>query len=249
MGLLLLGCQGKTLDLKNNKVNNIVIDKFSFKELEVKGIKEKKLWGTFYYLSVVKEQSNGLYLTDKHNKKIGQPISPYNWCQAAMEGAILIASKQGDEKTYNYEDSNSNKNVDCVKILDIKKNKENFRALGHSRFFLSDGKYGKGVTNYNLVPYRTIAVDDKYIKYGTVIYIPKARGTKVVLPSGKTIIHDGYFFAGDTGGAIKKHHVDFFYGISAKHIFSFVKSTKKFSFKAYIVKDKKIINYMKKLHR
>jgi 3D (Asp-Asp-Asp) domain-containing protein len=69
--------------------------------------------------------------------------------------------------------------------------------------------FGFGVENYRLMPYRTAAVDPRQILIGSVLYIPQAYG--VALPSGE--IHDGFFFAHDTGRAIKQGRIDLFVGI------------------------------------
>lgn len=68
---------------------------------------------------------------------------------------------------------------------------------------------------YKLFPYRTIAVDKNHIAYGSVVFIPDAVGTEILKKDGKTFLHDGYFFAGDTGAAIKTNHIDVFTGIEA----------------------------------
>ncbi|MDD2716161.1 MAG: hypothetical protein PHW04_09720 [Candidatus Wallbacteria bacterium] len=56
----------------------------------------------------------------------------------------------------------------------------------------------KGITarRYWMVPFHTLAVNEKEIPYEGVYYIPKTRNLK--LPNGEA--HDGYWFAHDTGG-------------------------------------------------
>ncbi len=56
--------------------------------------------------------------------------------------------------------------------------------------------------DYILAPFRTLATDQKVYPHGTVFFIPEARGAEIVLSNGRKIIHDGYFFAGDKGGAM-----------------------------------------------
>lgn len=58
------------------------------------------------------------------------------------------------------------------------------------------------------VPYRTIAVDPRQITRRTRVFIPETVGIR--LPNGQT--HDGYWYATDTGGAIKGSKVDFYTG-------------------------------------
>ncbi|MGH7496834.1 MAG: N-acetylmuramoyl-L-alanine amidase-like domain-containing protein [bacterium] len=68
--------------------------------------------------------------------------------------------------------------------------------------------FGFGVENYRLIPYRTAAVNPRQVLIGSVLYIPQAHGA--LLPSGET--HDGFFFAHDTGRAIKRDRIDLFVG-------------------------------------
>ncbi len=66
--------------------------------------------------------------------------------------------------------------------------------------------YGAGVQGYALVPYRSLAVDPRYIPIGRVVSIPSLQGIR--LPDGSA--HDGCFVAVDGGGAIRGHHIDLF---------------------------------------
>lgn len=66
--------------------------------------------------------------------------------------------------------------------------------------------YGVGVQGYALVPYRSLAVDPRYITIGRVVSIPALEGLR--LPDGSA--HDGCFVAVDGGGAINGHHIDLF---------------------------------------
>ncbi len=66
--------------------------------------------------------------------------------------------------------------------------------------------YGIGVRGYALVPFRSLAVDTRYIRVGHTVEIPELIG--LPLPAGGT--HDGCFVAVDGGGAIRGHHIDLF---------------------------------------
>jgi 3D (Asp-Asp-Asp) domain-containing protein len=102
--------------------------------------------------------------------------------------------------------------------------------------------------NYKLIPYRTIAVDEAAIPYGSVVYIPKARGVAISLPSGASVMHDGFFFAADTG-AMKGNHIDVFAGLSETNPFpGFVKNSYKHTFEAFLVRDPSIIQKLKSIH-
>lgn len=73
---------------------------------------------------------------------------------------------------------------------------------------LTDARYGLAATGDNLIPYRTLAVDPQVVSQDTVLFIPSLAG--VHLPSGE--IHDGYFFAHDTGQGTTGHRIDVFVG-------------------------------------
>jgi 3D (Asp-Asp-Asp) domain-containing protein len=67
------------------------------------------------------------------------------------------------------------------------------------------------VDDYKLVPYRTLAVDPKVIRVGSVLYMPALDG--VHLPNGE--IHDGFVFAHDEGQSIKSNRIDVFVGFES----------------------------------
>jgi 3D (Asp-Asp-Asp) domain-containing protein len=73
---------------------------------------------------------------------------------------------------------------------------------------VKDAAYGIGEDGYRLIPFRTIAIDPKVIKLGTVLYLPALKGIR--LPSGET--HDGFVFAHDTGQGIDGNRIDVFVG-------------------------------------
>ncbi|MCR9203129.1 MAG: 3D domain-containing protein, partial [Halobacteriovoraceae bacterium] len=69
-----------------------------------------------------------------------------------------------------------------------------------------------------------------------------------ILPDGSETVHDGYFFAGDTGGAIKGTHIDVYIGVAKKNPFSWVKSNSSGTFKAKVVNDPVIKQVLTDLH-
>lgn len=74
----------------------------------------------------------------------------------------------------------------------------------------------KGVGNLDslgckVVAMRTAAVDKNLIPKGSVLFIKETVGLK--MPDGSR--HDGYWYASDTGGAIKGKRIDLFTGFSA----------------------------------
>jgi 3D (Asp-Asp-Asp) domain-containing protein len=99
-------------------------------------------------------------------------------------------------------------------------------------------KYGHGVrAALCLLPYHTIAADNKVHKINSIVYIPAAKGIR--LPDGS--IHDGTFIVRDTGGAFRNagpQRVDLFVGTAFDYDNVFQKAgfEKTKSFKAYRVK-------------
>lgn len=64
------------------------------------------------------------------------------------------------------------------------------------------------------------------------------------MPSGEVFVHDGYFFAGDTGAAPKQNHIDVFTGVFESNPFSnFLFSNASKSFEAFVVSDEKISEF------
>jgi 3D (Asp-Asp-Asp) domain-containing protein len=92
------------------------------------------------------------------------------------------------------------------------------RVAGESRFKISSSKYGLGSTGCRLIPYRTIAVDPRFVRHGTRIYIPQLKGAE--LPDGT--IHDGMFIAADRGH-FRGAHVDIFVGAGSTGTRSFTR--------------------------
>ncbi|MBC7537497.1 MAG: hypothetical protein H7281_01650 [Bacteriovorax sp.] len=217
-------------------------DTFSFREPTSNDISAKvTLWGTYYYLPQVSDGSGDFALRDMKSMELGPRLTQREWCETAMEGSVRVMDKSGIAKTYNYAGVTTDNLVDCKKVFKIDVSKTKFRE--------AKGPYGDGLDDYILAPYRTLATDVTKIASGTVLYIPEARGAKITLTNGRIIIHDGYFFAGDKGGAIKENHIDVFIGThQTAPFFPWIKSNQEKTFEAFIVSDKKIISDLTDLH-
>lgn len=107
-----------------------------------------------------------------------------------MEGAALLADRGLGEIGINYAG----------------------KVKGKARYGMLDRcKYGQGVQHdLCLLPYHTIAADNRKHKVNEIIFVPAAKG--IVLPDGT--IHDGTFIVRDTGGA--------FNGVGAQRVDMFV---------------------------
>ncbi len=85
------------------------------------------------------------------------------------------------------------------------------RQGGEPRFRVTSSQFGLTCRATPLIPYRSVAVDRKQVRLGSVLYIPAADG--LVLPDGT--VHDGVFLADDVGGAVRGRKMDFFVGLSS----------------------------------
>jgi len=68
-------------------------------------------------------------------------------------------------------------------------------------------------------PMRTLAVDPTVIPRRSIVFIEETVG--LVLPGGR--VHDGLWYASDTGGAIKGQKIDLFTGMSQGSMNAFLK--------------------------
>jgi 3D (Asp-Asp-Asp) domain-containing protein len=76
------------------------------------------------------------------------------------------------------------------------------------------GAKGVGVLDSlgcRVVAMRTVAVDKDLIPKGSILFIKETVGLK--MPDGTR--HDGYWYASDTGSAIKGRRIDLFTGFSS----------------------------------
>lgn len=109
-----------------------------------------------------------------------------------MEGSGILSDRGAGELTVNY----------AAKVgAEIR-----YRAITRCH-------YGEGVRpNLCLLPYHTVAADNKVHKIDEILFIPKAEGLR--LPDGS--LHDGFFIVRDTGKAfvnVGPSRVDLFTGV------------------------------------
>lgn len=186
------------------------------------------LWATFYYSKVLKDTKNpnDIPLLDMQGNKLGPTLRQDDWCRAGIEGTAII-----DGVVYNYAGTVGSPQTSCP-----------YKPAETTRWKKSPFKFGIGCRNNPLIPYRTLATDPKFIPFGTKVFIPAAVGVKYQV-DGQEYVHDGYFEAGDTGGAIKSNHIDVFIGnvegglpgALKQNPFEFIKSSSSKTFKAVIV--------------
>lgn len=234
---------------------NTFNDSFSFPiPMEDEKTELPLLWATHYYVHKAKETDDGEPLLDKFGNPLGPKVSTEDWCKAAVEATIQVEDKTGKKTIYNYAAKPPQIQVNCKEYT------PNYPE-GRIRWQLANGPYGDGVPPVTgaprmiLIPYRSIAVERSQIPLTSVIYIPSARGVRIFPPSGEQdvnapVLHDGYFYAADIGTAINGIHIDVFAGLSSKNPFpDFIKNTSSGTFTAYLIENREISDFLKKLHK
>ncbi len=212
---------------------------FTLPEFNNNGNSAVSLWATYYYLPQMNAVSTGHVLRAMDGSEFPVKLEHRNYCIAAMEGSVRIRSN-GTNKVYNYAGKSSDGGPNCGDVF------SKYPAAGVVRWREAYGSFGDGTdrgenqTPWILIPYRSIAVDPSVIPYGTAIYVPAARGVRITLPDGRSVLHDGYFIGSDRGGLIKQNHIDVFIGISDSNPFKFVQSEPSSTFNAYLLKDSSI---------
>ncbi len=194
------------------------------------------LWATYYYVPVLNHAEQGIDLLDEQEHKLGLKLDSCGWCTAAIEGTVIV-KKENKNYVLNYAGRSKKSQYDC-RLCTQYKDYDNYSKTGKILWEISSG-YGEGVKNYDLIPFKTIAVDSSVIPYGSVVYIPAAKGVEYVNAQGETIKHDGLFFAGDTGSKIIGNHIDVFIGTAVHNPFTFITSTPKGTFDAFLMAQKK----------
>lgn len=201
------------------------------------------LWATQYYIHQFNSGGN-IPFKDADGKWLGVNADTCNFCAAALEGTAFVKDSSGKIFVLNFEKTGDTSFVKCRDCKKYSKSKLATEQWGKALWRVSSG-FGDGVKNYKLVPYRTIAVDNTFIPYGSVIYIPSVKGKIIELPNGEKVEHDGYFFAGDTGGAITGNHIDIFTGVCIENPFpDIITSLNSKTFEAWFVKDLNIISIL-----
>jgi 3D (Asp-Asp-Asp) domain-containing protein len=206
------------------------------------------LWATFYHIHQAQSISGGQPLLDLEGNQLGPSLSDHDWCYAALQGTVLVNNGRGQTTTYNFAGRGDRPQIDCSPFFSSL-SWEAIAKVNRARFTLAKAPYGYGTAGFNLVPYRTIAVDKTRIPIGSVLYIPEARGRVITLPSGQRVTHDGYFFAADVGSAIRGSHIDVFVGTAERNPFPFITSHSNGTFQAFLVQDSAVSQALWTLHR
>jgi 3D (Asp-Asp-Asp) domain-containing protein len=198
-----------------------------------------ELWATHYHTPIVrpapKEISAAFPLIGRDGTWISPPLRHKDWCEAALQGSVSV--REGSKATaYVFVDANGPEQTNCDQYLGSLSEGVKI-ATRRARFMAVNHPLGCGVRNIPLMPFRTVAVDARIIPVGSVVFVPELRGRSFQY-DGETLLHDGYLFAGDRGGAIRGRHIDVFMldekVIPFEDIFA---STSSRTFAAHIVAD------------
>ena len=219
-------------------------------------LKRRDLWSTYYYVYSADHAGDaGHNLLKKNGQSLGVTLAARHWCNAAVEGTVLVKGSPSPPRAFNYAGTLHNQ-VDCTGFFPSLSPRIGSTVYGELG---ADAKYGIGDhPKFRLVPFRSIAVDrsdpdfrlrqDGVIRR-VVIYVPRLKGVTITTPDGTTRSHDGYLFAADTGGAIKGDHIDFFLGMSTKNPApDLIQSHETRTFEARIVEDRQIQDALFALH-
>lgn len=200
--------------------------------------REMNLWATYYHMPTVQaakplvEKAASFLGTD--GQPISFPISERDWCYAALQGSVRVEGPDGQTQNYVFIDAKGPEQINCDKTLGNLTGRVK-NATRRARFAPFDHPAGCDVRPEPLIPYRTIAVDRRRIKRGSVLYIPELRG-QIFYQDGLPFAHDGYVVATDTGGAIKGNHIDVFVeDVETRPFPELIASHPSKTFKAFIV--------------
>ena len=212
-------------------------DDFKLPKAETVDLKKLTLHVSQYHV-VHAEPGSEVDLLDTDEEPLGVSLSRDDFCTAALQGTVEV-----DGVLYSVAGKGKASLVDCA-LPEYGCSRCAAFNLGQNRFVKLMSADGLGAKTYGLVPYRTIAVKQNRLKYGTVLFIPAARGLK--LPNGKK--HDGYFFVADTG-ALQLSQIDLYTGLKPlpwKILGSGTKRSK--SVTAYVVTDPTVVKPLQAAH-
>jgi len=221
---------------------------FALPEPSLPSLQRVRLRATYYYLYEAKRAVDGVPFSDQFGRPLSDPVDRRDWCLAAVQGTVR-APWHGSMVTLNLVETGPAARLDCSTVVGEIFKGDWVQDLGRSYFSRARGSFGDGVGNYRLVPFRSIAVDPSVIPFGTVIYVPQARGVEVELAPGVRVRHDGYFFAADEGLDIKGRHIDVYCGAQTTNCFpQLIQNWDPIDIDAYIVRDDFIESYLQRAH-
>lgn len=189
--------------LSQEEIEKMLADEVQMSEAEpplAPGVKREDIQAkgtvipTVYFFATLNEDtrscktSERVRLLNPQGKTLAM-VCPYTYEECALQGTCMIY-QNGKTRSFNVHSKRG----------------------GITRFFEIDDnscRYGYGVQNICLEPFRTVAADLSLYKPGEVLYVPSVVGA--VLPGNMK--HDGFFIVRDKGAMIKgKGRFDFYTG-------------------------------------
>lgn len=141
-------------------------------------------------------------------------VDPDFFASMSLEGSAKLDDQRILNVSGGYTSCPSNV-AETLKEIADKKYRSHYGYVGLSndctRYFTyntSPTMWGVGMHNFSLMPFVSVASDQRFYPFGTVLFIPQLQGKQ--MPDGTT--HAGYVYCCDTGGAIIGEHLDFFVG-------------------------------------
>ena len=213
----------------------------------MQGLKKLTLWGTHYFVHQFKS-GGSIPIVYRNGKPSGLFADACDFCEASLQGSAYVTDADGSISVVKFAKTGRRTFVNCRSCE--KFSDSNAAGSWGKALWIKSSGFSGSLRRYKLIPFRSVAVDRKVIPYGTVLYIPKVKGQIIALPNGSQIIHDGYFFAADRGGQVKRNQIDLFTGTYSENPFpEIIRSDNGHTFEAYIVTDKAIINALKSAHQ
>lgn len=175
---------------------------------------------SFYWIAYESEYANEPYDTAIYTKQ-GYYIGSFPQAfifELKLEGSGILR----DGRVLNYDGECNYGMGTCFKTLALEQH-----------------PLGAGVQGRPLEPFRSIAIDPRFIPIGATVYVPELVG--VLLPDGTR--HDGCLRADDMGGAIKEHKIDFF--VESYNNFKFIADNLWWRMKATPLLDEPRCEYLR----
>ncbi len=171
---------------------------------------------TRYWIHETAAVARGVALRDTSGRALGPKVTPRSFCHGANEGTMRVKSATVT-RTFNIEDMGLAPQTDCAPYFrEILAARPGYiriiRKMERTSFLRTAAPFGLGARGQWLVPYRSIAVDPRFVAANTLVFLPSVRGRRLRGADGGFFRHDGYFLAVDTGTDIKGARIDLFQG-------------------------------------
>lgn len=214
-------------------------DDFNMPKVNITGLKALQVQISEYHVVFPRPGAapgSMVELLGPRDRPLGVRLSRDDFCAAALQGTVEIAGVR-----YSVFGKGKKSLVNCA-LPRYGCPRCGAYALGQNRFVRQRAALS-GKT-YGLVPYRTVAVALNGLPFGTVLFIPAARGLR--MPDGKR--HDGYFFVADIG-AMRSSQLDLYAGTQRLTWWIIGSGTARSrTSTAYIVTDPAVVAWLKVQH-